>query len=339
MEKINRNNYEAWILDYLEGNLGAEERRDLFVFLENNPDLKTLLDSDFSDVVLSPETQSFTDKAELKVKDETQLTRETAEYWMIESVEGNLSAGKQQELDDFVRRHNLEKTFGAYQMVKLKANPAEVFEPKSQLKVSTGIVIPLYVRWVAAAAAIVLIVSIALNRGGAYSPGANRVEFAKQNQLRDLIPGDQTNLADEQNFGGDPTENLNTAENRVNQRKFISHSPDSESGLAHNGSEDIDKDTLKGDEFIGPGNLVNNDNVDTGNVDTHPEDVAVYTTVEGNVNSGIVTEEPYKIVTDAASNFTNREVHFSRDKNTSTNEYVAYEFKLGGFEFERKKSK
>ena len=57
------------------------------------------------------------------------------------------------------------------------------------------------------------------------------------------------------------------------------------------------------------------------------------------VVASVKTEEPYKLVTDAASNFVNKDVKFTRDKDVASNDYVAYSFKVGKFEFERKKSR
>jgi hypothetical protein len=57
------------------------------------------------------------------------------------------------------------------------------------------------------------------------------------------------------------------------------------------------------------------------------------------VLASVTTEEPYKIVTNAASNLMNRDVKFTRDRNVISNDYVSYGFKLGKFEFERKKSR
>ena len=38
--KINRNNYEAFFIDYLEGNLDEKMVDDFIEFLQQNPDLK-----------------------------------------------------------------------------------------------------------------------------------------------------------------------------------------------------------------------------------------------------------------------------------------------------------
>jgi len=50
----------------------------------------------------------------------------------------------------------------------------------------------------------------------------------------------------------------------------------------------------------------------------------------------LVKTNPYGCI---ASDLINREVSFTREKDKATENYVAYGFKLGKFEFERKKSK
>ena len=57
MSLITKNNYEAFLLDYVEGNLSPEHTAELMLFFENNPELKEDLD-DFALLTLDvPETQ------------------------------------------------------------------------------------------------------------------------------------------------------------------------------------------------------------------------------------------------------------------------------------------
>ena len=72
-------------------------------------------------------------------------------------------------------------------------------------------------------------------------------------------------------------------------------------------------------------------------IDDFPEDDIV--TVDIKDKNTIQKEEPYKIITNAAGNLLNRDVSFTRNLNTESKEYVAYQFKIGKFGFERKKSK
>ena len=49
--KINRDNYEAYFLDYHEGHLSLEMVRELHLFIEQNPDLKNSI-TDFEIIPL-----------------------------------------------------------------------------------------------------------------------------------------------------------------------------------------------------------------------------------------------------------------------------------------------
>jgi mRNA-degrading endonuclease YafQ of YafQ-DinJ toxin-antitoxin module len=171
MEKINRHNYEAYFLDYLEGNLSAEDKQDLFSFLDKNPDLKSELEIDLNDVSLNPSAIVFENKESLKTEDESILNLNTADNWMLESVEKNLTASKQKELEDFVRKHQLEKTYTAYQSTVLKPDLNLVFEDKQRLKVETGIVIPLYMRVASIAAVGIILIGVAMNGSGSNGVG------------------------------------------------------------------------------------------------------------------------------------------------------------------------
>ena len=340
MEKINRHNYEAYFLDYLEGNLSAEEKHDLLVFLDQNPDLKKELDLDLAQVSLDPSATVFADKASLKVEDDAVLSMITVDAWMIESVEKNLTASKQQELDDFIKKHQLEKTYTAYQSTILKPDLNEVFAEKRKLKVATGIVIPMYARVAAVAAVAVFIISIAINRQGqsetvAADQPATRVYAAKLNmqaithrnyEMNDL-PGDQNNVA-EHNTNG------------VQQKRENGQDKNQNGGSTFLANSNEKNDSLKQENGMTPDpeKIANQDSENDPKNQQDPadnDDVAINNTAIK--EDHIVTEEPYKIVTNAASNVTNREVYFTRDRNTATNEYVAYGFKIGNFEFERKK--
>ena len=63
MEKIDLNNYEAYFLDFMEGSLSAEEKHDLFTFLEKHHELKNEFELDFGEMALFPVTITFENKA------------------------------------------------------------------------------------------------------------------------------------------------------------------------------------------------------------------------------------------------------------------------------------
>jgi len=58
---ISRDNYESYFIDFLEGNLNAEQIDQFLDFINQNPDLKEELHA-FECISLSPEQVSFQEK-------------------------------------------------------------------------------------------------------------------------------------------------------------------------------------------------------------------------------------------------------------------------------------
>lgn len=340
MDKINKHNYEAYFLDYLEGNLSAEEINDLFVFLEKNPELKNELDLDPAEVSLDPSKVVFENKATLKVEDDSILTLNSVDAWMIDSVEKNLSASKQQELDDFIRKHQLEKTYTAYQSTLLKPDLNIVFEDKQKLKVATGVVIPLYMRVASIAAVGIILIGIAMNRFGGNEPTLQTKGLPENNGTTAVkidagVPQHMlAKVADQKNRIIVNKEEVNSERPGDNENGTNDQLPVND--LAHEKSNE-GKDTISEKQPQVPDDVVDNDKKDFINPVPDDENDVVLTTFNSESKASLITEEPYKIVTDAASNFTNREINFTRERDAGTNEYVAFGFKIGNFEFERKK--
>lgn len=151
--EINRNNYEAWFLDYAEGNLSAEQVADLLLFVEEHPDLKEEFEEDFGDIVLEPETISFDLKDSLKREGESSLiTAENVEDYIISNLEGLLDAPEKQALAAFLKANpQFQADRALYAKVYLEADTSIQYPHKARLKKRAAIV-PLFVRYAAAAA-------------------------------------------------------------------------------------------------------------------------------------------------------------------------------------------
>ena len=63
--KITMQNYEEWMIDYIEGNLTPEQEKAMHEFLAFHPELRAELEL-FNHTRLTPETVAFPDKAALK---------------------------------------------------------------------------------------------------------------------------------------------------------------------------------------------------------------------------------------------------------------------------------
>ncbi len=129
--KINRNNYEAFFVDYLEGKLDEKLVNDFIEFLGQNPDLKQEL-SLFETLPIEHEVITF-NKKELLLKEKYDVENvfiETA----IASVEGDISLSEKTEFEDYLSRHpEKQKEADFFKLTKLQPDESVVFSKKGKL--------------------------------------------------------------------------------------------------------------------------------------------------------------------------------------------------------------
>ncbi|MEY3236682.1 MAG: hypothetical protein RI883_783 [Bacteroidota bacterium] len=158
MERISIFNYEAFYLDFLEGNLSEEDAALLLAFLEENPHLKVEEEElpifGFENASLD---SSF--KANLKqcVFNETPITCDNADQFLIAETEDLLSSAKKSELERFVSKHpELIQTQKIYAASHLIADKSIVFTDKDSLKQSKKIVLWPFISLAVAASVAIL---------------------------------------------------------------------------------------------------------------------------------------------------------------------------------------
>ncbi|MGZ4059058.1 MAG: hypothetical protein ACXVPU_08525 [Bacteroidia bacterium] len=128
---INKNNYEAFFLDYHEGNLSPQQVADLLLFIEQHPELKEEFESfenftleDFSGI-------TFENKSGLK----KEITNDNKDEYFIRSVEDTLSSIEKNLLDNFIKQHpQYIADLNLFQKTKLNPDSSIVFENKESLK-------------------------------------------------------------------------------------------------------------------------------------------------------------------------------------------------------------
>ncbi len=348
MEKIDKTNYEAYFLDYMEGTLSAEGEADLMSFLDEHPNLKSELATDMNLVPLFPEEIVFENKDVLRIdQSDLILIPATIPDLIIASVEKQLSPKHEAQLLAFITKEGLEQTYLSYTNTILRPDLTVVYEGKEKLKVTTGMIISLsFVKRAAAVAAVgLMLVTLAINWNSAtgdnhpntvskFASQANQVEF-----LRDLIQRQSPSV--------DQVSPQSVEQETDNKRQ---NSP----AIFQNTADERTLEELQNDEMIALQNdsLVplkhqpeskekfNNMNVDAFVKSDHnsPINEETVSAVLGDEIARVRTEQPYKIVTDAASNLVNKEIEFTRDRDLSNNNYVSYGFKIGNFGFEHKKA-
>lgn len=158
MEKISIFNYEAFYLDFLEGNLSKEDSLLLLKFLEHHPELKvedeTLVTME--DEALQLDAQFKADLKQISF-DETGITTLNVEKFLIAETENLLSTQKQNELNQFVGKDkSLIKLRKMYASTHLVADNSIIFANKKSLKQNKRIVLWPYLAMAAASVAILL---------------------------------------------------------------------------------------------------------------------------------------------------------------------------------------
>lgn len=125
---INRNNYEVYFTDYLDGNLNPDQIRELQNFLLIHSDLSELLE-DTGTVKLSPPRITYP-KKQLLQKD---LLRECPDYYAIAIVENALSPEDEKILNRHPQKQQIQTDAGVYRNLKFKPDNEIRFIHKKRL--------------------------------------------------------------------------------------------------------------------------------------------------------------------------------------------------------------
>lgn len=346
MEKIDLNNYEAYFLDFMEGSLSAEEKYDLFTFLEKHPELKNEFELDLGEMALFPVTITFENKSELKIDGaDLIITPNTLPDLMVASIEKQLSFKHEQQLISYIDKYELSAVYATYQNTILKPDLAVVFEEKERLKQKGGLLISMatFKRAAAIAAVGLVLVTLAVNWSGisgnnTLDPHSKFVnDQVKTKVLNDFIgEGTQDNETDAPSQLGNDQQPKAPAPKELDEMIQFMYND----GLVEQ-KQEVKIDSIptlnnkpipiEAIELPKEYELVKEE-------DEKPIELAPDLIKTEEIYANVRREEPYRIVTDAASNLVNKEVEFTRDRNINTNNYVAYSFKLGNFGFEHKKS-
>lgn len=149
MSNIDRHNYEAFLLDYLEQNLSPNMVAELMVFLEQHPDLKQEFDELQAFEVIEPTSLPFDNKSTLK--------KDALDNLMIAEIEGINTPQESKTLKQILKADKIAKNdFRLFKQTKLKSKKL-IFKDKPSLKKEAAI-IPL--KWFKHAAAAVIVMTI-----------------------------------------------------------------------------------------------------------------------------------------------------------------------------------
>jgi hypothetical protein len=200
---INRNNYEEYLLMYLDGELSSEDMRSVESFLESNPDIEEELLL-LQQTILQPEEIEFPAKHTLYRKAEGISLGNYEEYFLL-YVDNELPASEKESVETFVLQNpQLQDEFT---LLKDTVLPKEniVFYNKELLyrKEEKKRPIVISLRWasLAAAAMIGLITLIIFNNGSepneiaVQEPKIQENKVQRQEQLPLPVVGDNSAVA------------------------------------------------------------------------------------------------------------------------------------------------
>ncbi|MCF6366379.1 MAG: hypothetical protein L3J35_09265 [Bacteroidales bacterium] len=176
MKTINKHNYEAFFLDFIEGNLSESQIKDLNKFLTGNPDLKDELES-FENIILKAETVEYTQKENLIKQTQSQFFEITQfEYLAIADTEDDNTKAEKLELHKELNKNPCKiKEFKLIKNTKLLPDNNNIYPYKTQLIKRT---VSFYVKVSSYVAAAVITLLLMLNQF--YSNTNNSNSFGKQ---------------------------------------------------------------------------------------------------------------------------------------------------------------
>lgn len=213
---INRENYEAWFLDYIEGKLDEAEVAGLKAFLANNPDLENELFS-YEEIVLQPQIHKLENKNELKksFSEVININTENFDEFCIARLEGDLNPSEIRVFDKFIDENPSKlNDYKLYLKTLLEVDKSISFPYKSKLKHYNVNSNKRSLLWLASAAASITIIVLSYKihndlKSDYGGPGISKIEVpAKSNSEIELknqeitkIPGKKmTSLAKENNI-------------------------------------------------------------------------------------------------------------------------------------------
>jgi hypothetical protein len=130
--KIDRSNYEVWLIDWIDGNLNEIQIEQLKYFLMDNPDIQSEFE-ELSIVRLNPTDKSYNYKHSLE-KTPADLSDQQFEYLSIAYLEKDLTPEQEADLEECVENDPEKKrSFDIIQKTKL--SPVKIhYTQKKRLK-------------------------------------------------------------------------------------------------------------------------------------------------------------------------------------------------------------
>jgi hypothetical protein len=189
---INIQNYEAFIVNYLDQVSSPVETAELFLFLEMHPELGEDPD-ELRNMTLKPEPGIHYDfKEALKLNhdvDAGEISLGNFIYYFTAFVEGDLSRKGMETVEDFARLHpELKNELALLEQCKAIAPIELVYPNKAELKRNSGTLVPIWLRWIAVAASVLILFTIYLRLEPTTTQSVNQRLTKVETPLKDNPP-------------------------------------------------------------------------------------------------------------------------------------------------------
>ncbi|HPF64278.1 hypothetical protein [Lentimicrobium sp.] len=184
-KKINRQNYEEYISDYLDGTAGPVEAAELLLFLEQNPDIKEEVEG-ISEIVLGNEPQTaYPFKEVLKAgydQDAALITEENSAYYFIAFHENDLSETGKRNVENFLHKHpSLRASFDLFASCRVTADKGIKFPDHGRIKKPVPVISMGFMHYAVLAASILILITVYL-----------RIQPEGEDAIRETLGGYET---------------------------------------------------------------------------------------------------------------------------------------------------
>jgi len=160
MININRNNYEQYFVDYLDGNLSQQDEQQVVLFLEQNPDLKEELE-EFEQIEIVKDEIAFSNKSSLKKQTVLSGLATNFDEICIASIEGDLKETQELELSEFIEANrDRQRDYDLFKLTKIPLDKTVVYSQKAELKKKERTGFKLHYAIYSAAASIILLIGL-----------------------------------------------------------------------------------------------------------------------------------------------------------------------------------
>jgi hypothetical protein len=167
---INKNNYEAYLLDYIEGNSDPLFMAELMAFLAENPEYEWLLG--YKKTIFTQTGSTVFDAKDLlrkELSDLPDINEFNFEEFCIAACEGTLSSNDSRRLTNYIDNDPVKlKTLELYRKVRLSPDLSITYNHKGILRKPAGKTRPLvrFYAYVAVAASIALLTALWIIKHG-----------------------------------------------------------------------------------------------------------------------------------------------------------------------------